>query len=70
MYQSSQSCRVTWSRVTTNRKVRAGDSLAPKAIDLDHFRVKFTLFSVCKKEILGMITPVDSYYWKLHEPQE
>ena len=70
MYQSSQCYRVTCSRVTTDTKVHAGDSLPPTAIDLDHFRVKFTLFSVCKKEILGMIRPVDSYYWKLHEPQE
>ena len=61
MYQSSQSYRITCSRVTTDTKVCAGDSLAPTAIDLDHFRVKFTLFSVCKKEILSMIRPVDSY---------
>ena len=49
MYQSSQCYRVMCSRVTTDTKVRAGDSLPPTAIDLDQFRVKFTLFSVCKK---------------------
>ena len=55
MYQSSQSYRVTCSRVTTNRKVRAGDRLTPTAIDLDHFRVKFTLFSVCNHKSKGKV---------------
>ena len=70
MHQSSQSYRVTCSRFTIDTKVHAGNSLAPTAIDLDHFRVKFTLFSVCKEEILGLIIPVVSYYRKLHERQE